>query len=148
MRAQQIKPRVNGSCGAKPFLVSSTRSPLADPQTPIHTLAAALQALFYLPNPLVLYAVCGALAANTLRGYPDWLMLVGPPESGKTELLKPLVHLEGCLECGDLSGKAGLLSGTRLKDQSADSTGGLLKALWKAKDGTYRGALIMLDFAR
>ena len=57
-----------------------------------------------------------------MRGYPVWIMLVGPPESGKTELLKPLLNLDSCRECGDLSGKAALLSGTKAKERTADAT--------------------------
>jgi len=83
-----------------------------------------------------------------MLGYPVWLMLIGPPESGKTELLKPLLGIAGVRECGDLSGKAALLSATRAKDRTADSTGGLLKDMPKGSDGIYRGALVMLDFAR
>jgi hypothetical protein len=129
-------------------LVSSTRSPLAAPRTPIHRLASALQSLLYFPDPSPLYAVVGSLVANTMRGYPVWLMLIGPPESGKTELLRPLMSLPGCKECGDLSGKAALLSGTRAKDRASDATGGLLKAMDHDEQGNYRGALVMLDFAR
>lgn len=131
----------------RPFLVSSTRSPLANPRTPIHRLASALQSHLFFPDPGALYAVCGTVAANMLRGYPVWLMLIGPPESGKTELLKPLLEVPGVHECGDLSGKAALLSGTRAKDVAADATGGLLRGLPVA-GGMYRGALVMLDFAR
>ena len=129
-------------------LVSSTRSPLAAPRTPIHRLASALQSLLYFPDPSPLYAVVGALVANTMRGYPVWLMLIGPPESGKTELLRPLLTLPSCKECGDLSGKAALLSGTRAKDRASDATGGLLKAIEQDAQGNFRGALVMLDFAR
>jgi hypothetical protein len=133
----------------RPFLVSSTRSPLANPKTPAHRLAAQLQSLLYFPDPSPLYAVLGALAANTMRGYPVWLMLVGPPESGKTELLRPVANLPGCRECGDLTGKAALLSGTPARDAASDSTGGLLKSMIDAGDGkSHRGALVMLDFAR
>ena len=132
----------------KPFLVSSTRSPLANPETPVHRLAVAVQSLLYFPDPSPLYAVLGSLAANTMRGYPVWLMLIGPPESGKTELLRPVAHLDGCRECGDLSGKAALLSGTPAKDAASDSTGGVLRAMRQTDDGIYRGALVMLDFAR
>jgi len=132
----------------RPFLVSSTRSPLANPRTPIHKLASALQSHLYFPDPGPLYAVCGSLVANTMRGYPVWLMLIGPPESGKTELLKPLLNIDGVRECGDLSGKAALLSGTRNKEKASDATGGVLKDMNKGKDGNYRGALVMLDFAR
>jgi len=132
----------------RPFLVSSTRSPLANPNTPIHKLAAEIQSCLYFPDPGPLYAVCGALIANTMRGYPVWIMLVGPPESGKTELLKPLLNLDSCRECGDLSGKAALLSGTKAKERTADATGGLLASIPKSPTGFPRGMLVMLDFAR
>jgi hypothetical protein len=132
----------------RPFLVSSTRSPLASPETPVHRLAAAVQSLLYFPDPSPLYAVLGTLAANTLRGYPVWLMLIGPPESGKTELLRPLVSIDGCRECGDLTGKAALLSGTPVREAADDSTGGVLKSMSQDGHGGHRGALIMLDFAR
>lgn len=128
--------------------VSSTRSPLANPRTPVHRLAAQLQDCLYFPDPGPLYAVCGALASNTMRGHPVWLMLIGPPESGKTELLKPLLQIQGVRECGDLSGKAALLSATKAKEVAADATGGLLKDMPRGEDGVYRGCLIMLDFAR
>ena len=133
----------------RPFLVSSTRSPLASPQTPVHRLAVALQGLLYFPEPAPLYVVCGALAANMARGYPVWLMLIGPPESGKTELIKPLMQFAGCRECGDMSGKAALISATREKDRTAGATGGLLYDMPREDDGiTRRGMLVMLDFAR
>jgi len=129
--------------------VSSTTSPLADPQGPTHQLAAELQSCLYLPDPSPLYAVCGTVVANMIEGYPVWMMLIGPPESGKTELLKHLIGLDRIFECGDLSGKAALLSGTRAKDVAADATGGVLKMLeTEAKGGPVRGCLIMLDFAR
>jgi hypothetical protein len=132
----------------RPFLVSSTRSPLANPRTPAHRLAAQVQSLLYFPDPSPLYAVLGSLVANTMRGYPVWLMLIGPPESGKTELLRPVAQLPGCRECGDLTGKAALLSGTPSKEAASDATGGVLKSMDGPGDGTHRGALVMLDFAR
>jgi hypothetical protein len=70
-------------------------------------------------------------------------MLIGPPESGKTELLKPLLGIDGCVECGDISGKGALLSGTPASQRTQDSTGGLLNTIDKQ-----RGVLVMLDFAR
>ena len=138
----------------RPFLVkrssvvSSTNSPLAQPQTPIHELAARLSNLMYFPDPGPLYVVCATLAANTMTGYPVWLMLVGPPESGKTELLRPLLQVHGVREMGDLSSKGGLLSGTKQKERAADATGGLLKDLPRDNTGTARGCLLMFDFAR
>jgi hypothetical protein len=121
---------------------------LATPKTPIHRLAAAIQSELHFPDCGPLYAVAGALIANVMRGYPVWMMLIGPPESGKTELLKPLICLPGVKECGDLSSKAALLSGTRARDTAVDATGGLLRGMQLGADGLYRGALVMLDFAR
>lgn len=114
----------------------------------MHRLASALQSLLYFPDPSPLYAVIGSVCANVMQGYPVWLMLIGPPESGKTELLRPLTYLEGCIECGDLSGKAALLSGTPARDAAEDATGGVLNTLPAGPDGMHRGALVMLDFAR
>lgn len=148
-RSSSDRSSSNGKLGrARPFLVSSTNSPLANPRTPIHRLASAIQSLLYFPDPSPLYAVCGALIANSMRGYPVWLMLIGPPESGKTELLKPLLGLPGIRECGDLSGKAAMLSGTRAKDKAQDATGGMLCDMISDDSGFHRGALVMLDFAR
>jgi hypothetical protein len=132
----------------RPFLVSSTRSPLASPRTPIHRLASAVQSLLHFPDPSPLYAVLGTIAANSMRGYPVWIMLIGPPESGKTELLRPVSRLDGCIECGDLSGKAALLSGTPARDSAKDATGGVLHSLATDDTGFRRGALVMMDFAR
>jgi hypothetical protein len=43
----------------------------------------------YLPDAAALLAVLGTVAANRMGGDPLWLLLIGPPGGGKTELLQP-----------------------------------------------------------
>lgn len=120
--------------------VSFTSSPLADAQTPIHQLAAKLQAYLHFPDPYPLYALMAALVSNYAEGRPVWLMLIGPPSCGKSELLNSLLSLPGLHEGGSITGVGALLSGSRRKDRTNDSTGGLLRHVGD------RGCLILKEF--
>jgi hypothetical protein len=81
--------------------------------------------------------VVGAVVANLLPGDPVWLLVVGPPSSGKTELLSALSKLEHVHEVSTFT-EAGLLSGSVSRDPS--STGGLL-----AEVGRF-GIIVCKDF--
>lgn len=123
---------------------SFSLSPLARPHSPVHRLAAGVQDYLYFPDPEPLYVAAGALVANMLKGSTVWLMLVGPPASGKTELVMSMLDLPGVRQCGDFS-PASLLSGVKRKDWAKGAHGGLLHEL--SGDPHYRrGALIMTDF--
>jgi DNA-binding transcriptional ArsR family regulator len=119
---------------------SFTDSPLAAPLTPIHRLAVAVQDYLYFPDPSPIYALMGALAANMMTGYPVWLMLIGPPACGKTELLKSLLGLDGLRDASSISGPAALLSGTKKREMAKGAKGGLLREIGP------RGALVLKDF--
>ena len=119
---------------------SFSSSPLAHPRTPIHRLAAQLQNYLHFPDPYPLYAVVGSLVANCAQGRPVWLMLIGPPSCGKSELLNSLLSIPRVVETGNLSGVAALLSGVKRKDRHKDSTGGLLRACAE------RGAVVIKEF--
>jgi hypothetical protein len=88
-------------------------------------LVDLFQQQLYLPDPGVLLVTLAAVAANRMRGEPVWLLLVGPPGAGKTEVLNSLTQLKFVHEVGDVS-VAGLLSGTAEKERASDATGGLL----------------------
>jgi hypothetical protein len=104
----------------------------------IEQLVAAVQEHLYLPDPMPLYAVLAAVAANKLQGDPLWLLLVGPPSSGKTELLNPLDGLPGFYRPDDFT-VAGLLT----KGRNA-TLGGLLGTIAEA-GGV--GILVVKDFS-
>ena len=56
-------------------------------------LVAVHQRELYLPDPYPLIVVAASYASSRLPGDAVWTMLVGPPSSGKTEILNGLVGL-------------------------------------------------------
>src|SRR5947209_11501842 len=89
---------------------------------------ATFQRWLYLPDPSPLYVVLATVAANQAPGDPVWLLLVGPPGSGKTELLVPLGLLPDVHSAATLT-EASLLSGTPHRDRAKDAKGGLLREI-------------------
>jgi hypothetical protein len=110
------------------------------PVSPIERLAVRFREVLHLPDPSALYVLMGAVAANMIEGPPVWIMLVGPPSCGKTELLNSLLYVPRILEAADLASEAAFLSGTSARETAGNATGGLLKQLGTA------GGLILNDF--
>src|SRR5437870_3226215 len=81
------------------------------PPTSVDDVVEAFSRWLYLPDTDPLLAVLATVAANKLEGDPVWLLLVGPPGSGKSELLTPLAHLPDVHPTATLT-EAALLSGT------------------------------------
>jgi hypothetical protein len=114
-----------------PSVTEAPSQTTATETIPVKTLDEVVEIFqqnLYLPDPTVLYAVLGAVAANRLDGDPVWLLVVGPPSSGKTEVLSSLsdlgnVHLAATLTEGSL------LSGTAQKEHAQDAKGGLLREI-------------------
>jgi hypothetical protein len=117
-----------------------SNNPLAAPSSPIHRLAARLQDYLHFPDPYPLYTLIAALVANICNGRPVWLMLIGPSSCGKSELLNSLLSIPRVKEGGSISSPAAFLSGTRKKDRTSISTGGLLRETGD------RGALVIKEF--
>jgi DNA-binding transcriptional ArsR family regulator len=78
-----------------------------------------------LPDPGPLLVALATVAANRLDGDPVWVLIVGSPSSGKTEILQPLTGLKDVHPVGQVT-EAGLLSGSSKQDAPPDATGGLL----------------------
>jgi hypothetical protein len=95
--------------------------------TPLSRALAEMRGFLYLPEPEMVYAVLGALAANMCEGEPVWLMLLGGPGCGKSEMLNMALGLPHVIEAADISSKGAFLSGTSAKDKDKNATGGLLK---------------------
>ncbi len=102
-------------------------------------VVTVFQKWLYLPKPEALLAVLGTVAANRLPGDPVWLMVVGPPGGGKSEILGSLAGLEDIRGVGTVTERA-LLSGTSKKDVDKEAKGGLLREL-----GAY-GIIVCKDF--
>jgi hypothetical protein len=92
-----------------------------------------------LPDPAALYATLGTVAANRLDGDPVWLLLVGAPSSGKTEILQAVSSLDGVHPTASLT-EAGLLSGSPARERTKDATGGLLRKVGE------HGIILAKDF--
>jgi hypothetical protein len=111
------------------------RYPPADPApAPVvesRRLADVLEAFdrrLYLPDLGIVTVTLGAVAANLLNGDPVWLVIVGPPSSGKTEVLMACTVLPNVHQTSTLTAAA-LLSGTPKKERAKDARGGLLPTI-------------------
>jgi len=92
----------------------------------LEELLGVFHKYLYLPDTGAIEVTLGAVAANRLAGDPVWLLLVGPPSSGKTEILSSLSQLDDIHEVSTIT-QAGLLSGSLGKGDGV--TGGLLAEL-------------------
>lgn len=61
------------------------------------------EAWLHLPDRYALDLILGILAANELHGDPAWLLLVGPPGDGKTELVRCLMDHPSTMFVSSLS---------------------------------------------
>jgi hypothetical protein len=89
---------------------------------------AVFEHWLHVPDPVAIHAELGAVAANRLPGDPVWLALVGPPSSGKSELLAATCGLPDVHPAATLT-EAALLSGTSKKERDASASGGLLREI-------------------
>ena len=100
---------------------------------------AVFRRWLHLPDPGLVELVLGAVAANRMPGDPVWLLVVGPPGAGKSELLQSVGRLPDVHPAATLTEPA-LLSGTPKKERSSESKGGLLRVI-----GDF-GILLCKDF--
>jgi hypothetical protein len=105
----------------------------------LQALLAEYTSWLYLPDPGVVKILLGAVAANRMPGDPVWPLLVGPPASGKTEILDSLLGLPDMHPASILT-EASLLSGTARRERASDATGGLLRRVGES------GTLLLKDF--
>ena len=110
-----------------------------DAEAALGNAVATFRDWLHLPDPGALYMVLATVAANRAEGDPVWLLLVGPPGGGKTEVLNPLAGLPDVFPAATLT-EAALLSGTAGKDRAKDAKGGLLREI-----GSF-GILLLKDF--
>jgi hypothetical protein len=83
--------------------------------------------------------VAATIVANRSGGDPVWLLIVGPPSGGKTEVLMSCAGLPYMISAATVS-EAALLSGTSQHERSKNATGGLMRQI-----GAF-GILLAKDF--
>lgn len=110
------------------YAPAEQREPPDVPATDLQAVTETFKRWLHLPDPVPLYAVLGTVAANYLDGDPVWLVLVGPPGGGKSELLQATATLPEIHPAATLTEPA-LLSGTSKKEKDAAAKGGLLRAI-------------------
>ncbi len=108
--------------------VQLLRETQPDSPGPLRDVETVFRRWLYLPDLRPLLALLGTFAANQLDGDPVWLLLVGPPGSGKSELLGSIAGLPNVHPTATLT-EAALLSGTPKREHDDSSTGGLLRAI-------------------
>lgn len=94
----------------------------------LESCLATFRRHLHFPDPGSLLVALATVAANRAEGDPVWLLLVGPPGGGKTEVLGALSALEDVHPAATLT-EASLLSGTPRKEHAEDSRGGLLRSI-------------------
>lgn len=109
-------------------------------QTEIDVCIEQIREWLYFPDPMPIYAVMGALAGNMMVGDPCWLMVVGPPSDGKSELINSMLGVRGVVPLHKVNGDASFLSATSKKDTAKDATGGVLRLVGR------HGCVVMDDF--
>jgi hypothetical protein len=107
--------------------------------TPLDELLTVFKNWLYLPDTGIVTVTMAAVAANLADGDPVWPLLIGPPSSGKTEVLDSLLDLPHVYSAGVLT-EAALLSGVAKRERTSDASGGLLRAM-----GAF-GFIIAKDF--
>jgi hypothetical protein len=111
----------------------------APPPVPLPDALAVFKKWLHLDDPAPIIVTAAATIANLAAGDPVWLLLVGPPSSGKTEIVSSLVPLPYIVPAATIT-EAALLSGTAKRERAADATGGLLRQI-----GDF-GILLCKDF--
>jgi len=102
----------------------------------LQQLLDLFQSRYYLPDPAPLELALGTVVATRMPLHqPVWVLLVGPPSSGKTAIFDAFAGQKDDVRVVSNLTMAGLLSGSN----SRSSTGGLLPSLGK------RGVLCLKD---
>ena len=107
--------------------------------TSLDDVTSEFQKWLYLRDRGAVLVYLAALIANMMQGDPVWLQLIGPPSSGKSEIIQSGISLPDVHSVSVLT-EAALLSGTSRAETSFKSKGGLLNEI-----GDF-GLILVKDF--
>ena len=94
----------------------------------LDTCVHTFQRYLHLPDPATLKVTLATVAVNRAEGDPLWVLLVGPPGGGKTEVLGSVTGLPDVFPAATLT-EAALLSGTPRREKAQEAKGGLLREI-------------------
>lgn len=120
-----------------PYALSESAN--SGPGTSLEKVIDTFQLWLELPDPGSVEVVMATLAAMYVDGDPVYELLVGPPGSGKTEVINATAKLPHMHPASKVTEQS-LLSGTSAKERSRNATGGLLRQV-----GNF-GILLFKDF--
>jgi hypothetical protein len=106
---------------------------------PLDDALAVFTKWLHLTDTAPVLVTAATVVANLAAGDPVWVLLVGPPSGGKTEILSSLAGLPYIVPAATIT-EAALLSGTPKRERSQGATGGLLRRV-----GDF-GILLAKDF--
>ena len=106
---------------------------------PLDDAVAVFKKWLHIDDTAPIIATAATVVANLTEGDPVWLLIVGPPSGGKTEILSSLIDLPYIAPASTIT-EAALLSGTAKHERAKDATGGLMRQI-----GTF-GILLCKDF--
>jgi hypothetical protein len=119
-----VKPTAPPPSTAKPPPPPAPKPPAVQP-VPLTDALAVFSKWLHIDDDAPIIATAAAVIANLVEGDPVWLLLVGPPSGGKTEILMALAKLPYIVPAATIT-EAALLSGTSKRERAKDATGGLL----------------------
>ena len=91
-----------------------------------------------MPDTSALLTVLGAVAGSRIeKGTGVHMFLIGPPASGKNQILESLFGIPSVQHISTVSGDAAFISGVAKKDRSTEATGGLLMKVGIGGVGTW-----------
>ena len=111
----------------------------ADPSVDLQHVIRVFRRQLHFPDPGPIELYLASIAANRLAGDPVWVLFVGGPSTGKTEIILSGRGLRGVRLASALT-EPGLLSGTPRREKAENARGGLLKEV-----GSF-GILLAKDF--
>jgi hypothetical protein len=120
----ELRKYIEANSGGSGGLHRDTPVPI-DP-VPLADAVATFSRWLHLDDHAPLLVVAAAIVANLEPGDPVWLLIVGPPSGGKTEILSSCGGLPYIVKVATMT-EAALLSGTNARDRAKEATGGLLR---------------------
>lgn len=125
----KVAPWLTAAAPAETTTPNGQRStPSAPTASPLDDALGTFARWLHLDDSTPVLVTAATVVANLVAGEPVWTLLIGPPSSGKTEIVSSLTGLPYIVPAATFT-EASLLSGTAARDRTKGATGGLLRRI-------------------